>query len=314
MDPRIGLLVGREWSFPPAFLDAVKRRQSGVEADFIKLDATRMAQAVPYTLIIDRISHEVGFYRAFLKHAVRMGVTVVNNPFMWSADDKFFDATMATQLGVAHPKTILLPNKDYIPGISHSESLRNLSFPLDWRGAADYIEFPCVLKDAHGGGWRDVYICKTMDELWTAYNGSGTLTMIMQEFINFEQYVRCMCLGRTDVLVMPYDPKQRRYIPDENYLGAELHARVVRDCLTLVNALGYDMNTVEFAIRGGVPYAIDFMNPAPDMDINSLTPAYFEWVVEHMADLAIRLASQPRPDRTAAVAAASPPAARFSNA
>jgi hypothetical protein len=82
VEPRIGLLVGREWSFPPAFIDAVAKRQAGVTADYITLDVTQMAQPVPYTLIIDRISHEVGFYRAFLKHATRMGVTVVNNPFI----------------------------------------------------------------------------------------------------------------------------------------------------------------------------------------------------------------------------------------
>lgn len=293
-DPRIGLLVGREWSFPPAFLDAVARRQSGVTADFISLDATTMGQPVPYSLIIDRISHEVGFYRTFLKHATRMGVTVVNNPFMWSADDKFYDATVAIQHGVAHPKTMVLPNKDYIPGISHTESLRNLAYPLNWKGVAEYIGFPCVLKDAHGGGWRDVYICNSMEELLSNYNSSGLLTMVVQEFINWEAYVRCMVLGREEVLVMPYDPRQRRYIPDPGYLGKELEERCRRDALTLCRALGYDMNTVEFAVRDGVPYAIDFMNPAPDMDINSLTPSYFEWVVEHMADLAIKLATAPR--------------------
>jgi hypothetical protein len=100
IEPRIGLLVGREWSFPPAFIERVGKKGSGIVADYIKLDATRMAQPVPYTLIIDRISHEVGFYRTFLKHATRMGVTVVNNPFMWSADDKFYDATIAVQHGV----------------------------------------------------------------------------------------------------------------------------------------------------------------------------------------------------------------------
>jgi hypothetical protein len=294
LDPRIGLLVGREWSFPPAFLDAVKRRQSGVTADYISLDATQMGQPVPYSLIIDRISHEVGFYRTFLKHATRMGVTVVNNPFMWSADDKFYDATVAIQNGVAHPKTMVLPNKDYIPGISHTESLRNLAYPLNWKGVAEYIGFPCVLKDAHGGGWRDVYICNSMEELLANYNSSGLLTMVVQEFINWEAYVRCMVLGREEVLVMPYDPRQRRYIPDPGYLGQALEDRCRRDALTLCRALGYDMNTVEFAVKDGVPYAIDFMNPAPDMDINSLTPSYFEWVVEHMADLAIKLATAPR--------------------
>lgn len=294
IEPRIGLLVGREWSFPPAFIDAVAKRQSGVVAEYIKLDATHMAQPVPYTLIIDRISHEVGFYRTFLKHATRMGVTVVNNPFMWSADDKFYDATMSVQLGVVHPKTMVLPNKDYIAGISHSESLRNLSYPLDWARVAEHIGFPCVLKDAHGGGWRDVYICQTMDELLLHYNSSGTLTMVVQEFIKWDQYVRCMVLGREHVLPMPYDPGARAYIPDPGYLSKEIEDRCVRDALTLCRGLGYDMNTVEFAVKDGIPYAIDFMNPAPDMDINSLTPSYFEWVVTHMADLAITLATAPR--------------------
>jgi hypothetical protein len=57
------------------------------------------------------------------------------------------------------------------------------------------------------------------------------------------------------------------------------------------------MNSIEFAIRDGIPYAIDFMNPAPDMDINSLTPHYFEWAVKSMADFAIEMALDPRPQR-----------------
>ena len=89
---------------------------------------------------------------------------------------------------------------------------------------------------------------------------------------------------------MHYDPKGRRYLVEDDYLTTALKERVVRECRTIVRALGYDMNSVEFAIRGGVPYAIDFMNPAPDMDINSLTQPYFDWVVQHMADMVIRLA------------------------
>ena len=54
------------------------------------------------------------------------------------------------------------------------------------------------------------------------------------------------------------------------------------------------MNTVEFAIRDGIPYAIDFMNSAPDFDITSLTEAYFPWVVEAMAALVIERAKQAR--------------------
>ena len=60
--------------------------------------------------------------------------------------------------------------------------------------------------------------------------------------------------------------------------------------IKLNQALGYDMNTTEFAIKDGVPYAIDFTNPAPDFEVTSLTDAYFPWVVNKMADLCIDLA------------------------
>ncbi|HKV52050.1 MAG TPA: hypothetical protein VJO52_12725 [Gemmatimonadaceae bacterium] len=292
---KVGLLVGREWSWPPAFIDRVKQRNAGVEAEFVQLDAVRMDEPCPYAVIVDRISHEVPYYRSYLKYAVLQGVTVINNPFMWTADDKFFGATLATKLGVASPKTAALPNKEYVPGIKHDESLRNLRYPLDWKGLVEYVGLPCVLKDAHGGGWKDVYICRSLDELIHHYDSSGRLTMVVQEFIEWDQFVRCLAIGQEDVLPMKYDPRERKYHVDHAHLSPALGARIVRDTLTLVRALGYDMNSLEFAVRGGVPYAIDFMNPAPDMDIYSLTPAYFEWVVERMANLVIRLATEPRP-------------------
>jgi hypothetical protein len=292
---KVGLLVGREWSFPPAFIEEVNRRDEDVMAEMVKLGGTLMDEPCPYTVIVDRISHEVPYYRSYLKNAVLQGTTVVNNPFMWTADDKFFEASLATKLGVASPKTVALPNKDYVPGIVHDESLRNLKFPIDWEALLDYVGLPCVLKDAHGGGWKGVYICHTLEELWRNYDQSGLLTMVLQEFIEWDHYVRCMCLGQEEVLAMKYDPGARKYHVEHAHMGPELGKRVQEDALKLVRALGYDMNTVEFAIRDGVPYAIDFMNPAPDMDVNSLTPFYFDWMVKHMADMVIRLAQDPRP-------------------
>jgi hypothetical protein len=295
MTKRIGLMVGREWSFPPAFTEEVERRQAGVTAEFVKVGAANMDEVPPYDVIIDRISHEVPYYRSYLKHAVVQGVTVVNNLFMWSADDKFFGATLASRLGVASPKTLALPNKAYIPGIVPGESLRNLQYPLDWKGIVEFIGMPCILKDAHGGGWKEVYVCHSLEELIHHYDSSGLLTMVVQEFIRWEQFVRCLCIGQDEILPTKYDPRERRYVVEHAHLSPDLGARVVRDARTLVRALGYDMNSIEFAVRDGVPYAIDFMNPAPDMDINSLTPHYFEWVVKAMADMAIRLAKEPKP-------------------
>jgi hypothetical protein len=285
-------MVGREWSFPPAFIQEVASRDAGVEAEHVTLGGTAMDEPVPYAVIVDRISHEVPYYRTYLKHAVLQGATVVNNPFMWSGDDKLFDASLATRLGVASPKTVALPNKEYIPGIKHDESLRNLKYPLDWQAIVDYVGMPCILKDAHGGGWRDVYVCRTMQELLDAYDDSGLLTMIAQEFIEWDQFVRCIALGQREVLPMKYDPKQRRYLVEHEHLSPELGQRIVDDSLTLMRALGYDMCSLEFAVKDGVPYAIDFMNPAPDMDVNSLTPHYFEWAVKGMADMCIRLARE----------------------
>jgi len=294
MNLKVGLLVGREWSFPPAFIETVNGRDEGVTAEYVKLGGTRMDEANPYAVIIDRISHEVPYYRSYLKSAVLQGVTVINNPFMWTADDKFFEATLATKLGVTHPKTIVLPNKDYIPGIVHPDSLRNLISPLDWQSIIDHVGLPCVLKDAHGGGWKEVYICHSIDELIYNYDQTGLLTMVLQEFIEWDHYIRCMCLGQKEILPIKYNPQERRYYVEHDHMTPELGQRVIDDSLKLVQALGYDMNTVEWAVRDGVPYAIDFMNPAPDMDVNSLTPFYFDWVVEHMADMAIDLAKNPR--------------------
>jgi hypothetical protein len=121
--------------------------------------------------------------------------------------------------------------------------------------------------------------------------------MVVQEFIHWDQFIRCIALGQEVVLPIKYDPRERRYHVEHEHLTPELGRRIVDDSLTLMRALGYDMCSLEWAVKDGVPYAIDFMNPAPDMDVNSLTPHYFDWAVRHMADMAIRLAKTPRPQR-----------------
>jgi glutathione synthase/RimK-type ligase-like ATP-grasp enzyme len=287
---RIGLLVGMEWSWPPAFIEEVNRRNQSVVAEFVKLGGTMMNEPNPYRVIVDRISHEVPYYRSYLKNAVIQGVKVVNDPFMWTADDKFFGASLVDRMGLASPRTVVLPNREYVPGIDHQKSLRNLNFPLDWNRLVDMVGgFPCVLKDAHGGGWKQVHVVHSMEELWARYNESDLLTMILQEFISWDEYARCMCLGQTEIYVMRYDPNKRHY-HEEHGFAPNLYDRLVADATKLNSAFGYDMNTVEFAIQGGVPYAIDFMNPAPDMDVNSLGRKHFDWMVTHMADMTIRMA------------------------
>lgn len=294
---KIGLIVGREWSFPPAFIDEVNRRDAGVIAEYPKLGGVRMNTAGDYAVLIDRISHEIPFYRTYMKNAMLQGAYCINNPFWWSADDKFFGASLITKMGLASPKTVVLPMKSYPEGVV-SESLRNLIYPLDWEAIVEYVGLPAILKDAWGGGWKNVYKVNSVDELIHAYNETGALCMVLQEFIDYEQFVRCICVGQDNILPTKYDPKQRRYIVEHEHLSSELGDRVVREARLINQVMGYDMNSIEFAVKDGVPYAIDFMNPAPDMDINSITPHYFQWAVNAMADLAIEMAHNPKPQRS----------------
>lgn len=287
----VGILVGRENTFPQAFIDRVNSKDMGVRAELCRLGGTRMDDPVPYSVIVDRISHEIPYYRVYLKKAVLDGCVVINNPFWWCADDKFFECCLAAKQGIAVPKTVVLPQKSYVEGVT-SESLRNLEYPLDWDSLTSYTGFPAFMKPFVGGGWKNVYKVHSIEELIWCFDQTGELGMILQEGINFEKYARCVCLGQENVKVIHYEPGNPfhlRYVVDDNeaFFGKELHDRIIRDARTLTSTLGYDMDTCEFAVRDGIPYAIDWLNPAPDMDYYSVTPTYFEWVVENMANLVI---------------------------
>jgi len=296
---RVGILVGREKTFPDALIKNINERGDGkTVAEFIKLGGVCHDAPPRYDLVIDRISHEVPFYRATLKRMALEGTIIINNPFWWSADDKFFNYSLATKLGVAVPKTVLLPQKDYIPGIV-SESLRNLEYPLDWQGIVDYVGLPAILKPFDGGGWKNVSRLNSLEELWAEYDGTGTLCMTLQEFIDFDQFVRCYCVGQEQVMIMAYDPRKpylsgEQYVHDPNYLSPKLAERVAQDVRTLCSALGYDLNTVEFAIKDGVPYAIDFMNPAPDAELASVGEFYHSWITGAVTDLVFKRLAEPR--------------------
>jgi glutathione synthase/RimK-type ligase-like ATP-grasp enzyme len=296
---RIGVLYGMEESFPPALVDRINElRVPGITAEHLKTGAVRMAEPSGYEVIVDRISHDIPFYRSFLKNAALTGTRVINNPFWWSADDKFFNYALAAKLGVAVPPTVLLPHKRHPVGTT-DRSMRNLEYPLDWDGVFQYIGFPAFLKPHDGGGWKDVYKVNSPAEFFAAYDESGWLCMTLQRGVNFEEYFRCYVINREKVHIMRYDPGQPhhlRYIAGNPPPRWELAERIQRDALTLCRALGYDLNTVEFAVENGIPYAIDFMNPAPDAGLESVGPDNFRWIVDAVAEMAIQRVREPRDD------------------
>jgi glutathione synthase/RimK-type ligase-like ATP-grasp enzyme len=282
-----------ENTFPPALVERINAAKAdGVRAEVLKVGGVKMAEPSGYSLIVDRISQDIPFYRAYLKNAVLTGTTVINNPFWWSADDKFFNYSLATKLGVAIPATVVLPHKQHPPDTTE-QSMRNLIYPLNWQEIFQYVGFPAFLKPHSGGGWKNVYKVHSPDEFFQHYNQTGDLCMTLQRGVEFEEYFRCYVVGQEKVHIMRYDPRapfHERYVRGNPPARPELRERMTRDAATLCRALGYDLNTVEFAVETGVPYAIDFMNPAPDADVNSVGRDNFEWVVNAVAELAIRKA------------------------
>ncbi|MEY4628452.1 MAG: hypothetical protein RLZZ595_778 [Bacteroidota bacterium] len=292
MNKKIGILHGKERSFPEAFVKRInEKNEKGITAEAVKIDKVAQGEPSGYAVIVDRISQDVPFYRAYLKNAAISGTAVVNNPFWWSADEKFFNNALATKIGVPVPKTVILPSRA-LPDDTSEASFSNLAYPLDWDGIFEYVGFPAYMKPFAGGGWKNVYKLNNMEEFFQTHAETGQLVMLLQEEIVFEEYYRCYCIGRKHVRIMPYEPRNPhhlRYVANHRP-SAKLLKTMEEIVLKINNYLGYDFNTVELAIRDGVPYAIDFCNPAPDADLKSVGEENFEWVVETAANFAIETA------------------------
>ena len=205
---KIGILFGQEDSFPPAFVERVNQKTGGqdIVAEFVKMDKVVQGEPCGYDVVIDRISQDVPFYRAWLKNAALTGTAVVNNPFWWSADEKFFNNALATKIGVAVPKTVLLPSHQLPPDTSDN-SFRNLAYPLDWEGIFSYVGWPAFFKPFAGGGWKNVYQLHNPEEFFRAYSETGQLVMMLQEEVKFDMYFRCYSIDQRNVRIMPYEPR-----------------------------------------------------------------------------------------------------------
>lgn len=289
---KIGILFGKERSFPEAFIERINSQGiEGVTAEPVVIDKVMQGEPSGYAVIIDRISQDVPFYRAYLKNAALCGTAVINNPFWWSADEKFFNNCLATKIEVPVPKTVILPSRE-LPTDTSEASFSNLSYPMDWPSIFSYVGFPAYMKPFAGGGWKSVYRLTGPEDFFEKHGETGQLVMLLQEEIVFEEYYRCYCIGGKYVRIMPYEPRNPfhlRYVADFSPSAEQL--REMEEIVLRINQyLGYDFNTVELAVRNGVPYAIDFCNPAPDADIHSVGAENFEWVVETAATFAIEKA------------------------
>ncbi|MCR4316922.1 MAG: hypothetical protein NUW37_11305 [Planctomycetes bacterium] len=287
---KVGMLSGAESAYPQAVIDRINHLSGGeVVAEFATLDAMKLCDPITYRVVIDRLSHGLPFALEYSKLAVLQGARVINNPYRFFSD-KAFSYHLAQRLGVCVPRTVVLPQFQYAPDTT-VDDLHNLKYPIDWNEIFTYVGFPAVLKPASGYAWRDVSVVHDVHEFFDSYHQSKDQVMVLQEFIEFELYIRVFVMGQKHTLPIKYDPKDRKYLVEHNFMSPELGERVVRESLLLTSVLDYDMNTCEWAVREGIPYAIDFNNLVPDSKPNSITPFYFERVVDMLANTAIEYAT-----------------------
>jgi glutathione synthase/RimK-type ligase-like ATP-grasp enzyme len=293
--PTVGLLFGMEETFPPALAERINElgKKSKVTAEFCAIDIWRSDEPKHYDVVLDRISQDVPFYRAVLKNMMLNGTKVVNNPFWMDADEKFFSYSVCAKAGIHVPKTALIPSKTR-PDDTTEKSFRNMRFPLSFEEIFAHIGFPAYFKPHAGGGWKSVYKVNTPEEFFTAYNKTGELVMTLQENIDFDEYYRCYCIGKSDVHIMPYEPRNPHHLRYKaDFAPSEkLKEKMRTDCITICETLGYDFNTIEFALKDGIPYAIDFTNPAPDAEATSIGEDNFEWMVQSSAAFLIDAAKE----------------------
>ena len=289
---KIGILFGQERTFPHAFIERINSKNAeGIYAEPVRIDKVMQGVATEYAVIIDRISQDVPFYRAYLKNAALCGTAVINNPFWWSADEKFFNNCLATQINVPVPKTVILPSRD-LPADTSENSFANLAYPFDWESIFKYVGFPAYMKPFAGGGWKNVYKLNSAEDFFDKHAQTGQLVMLLQEEIVFDEYYRCYCIGGKYVRIMPYEPRNPHHLRyAASFSPSPERLQQMEEIVLRINKfLGYDFNTVELALRDGVPYAIDFCNPAPDADRNSVGEENFAWVVETATNYAIEKA------------------------
>jgi hypothetical protein len=290
----VGFIIGREKEMPEAVMSILNNRYEGIAAEMVKLGGTFLDEPVPYDVIIDRMSHEIPYYHAYVKYAALSGCYIINNPFVWANDTKFFAGALMRKLGILTPRTAVLPNKD-VAAETVPDSFRNLSYPMDWQAIIDYIGSPAIFKDVRSGGRRFAHRVNNVEELIQRYDESGTRTMILQQVIESNHQYHCIVIGGRQTLLMPYSLETSRYYEAE--LDDHVAGKMIDIALHIADVYGYDINMTEFVLQGEDVYLINATNPSPLIGLNLMTEMQFNWICDEIAALAALRTKDPVPLR-----------------
>ena len=292
---KIGILYGMEHSFPLELAETInKRKVRGIVAESMKIGSIRLDSKIDCDVILDRVSYEVPYFRSVLKKAAFDAIRVINHPFYCCAADNFYNLLLAKSMGINVPKTAILPSKEHPEGAS-SESMKNLIYPLNWEETFDYIGFPAYIKPNQGLSGSNAYKVYNHYEFFAAFDFTGSKVMMLQEAIEYMEFYRVFVIGKKEVRIISYDPGKPhnyRYSSKPPELSPELKNILENDGIKMAEATSFDFNAIDFAIRDGVPYAIELLNPVPRIDKEFMRDEDYSWILETSADLLINAAKE----------------------
>jgi len=264
--------------------------KKGGSAEIFTLKEIEASEPSPHRVILDRLSYLDKFARTYLKTVALSGTYVINNPFTDSADDKFFEYSLAKRLGVRIPRTILLP-----PLESEYDLGDTIHLP-SWEEVIEKIGFPAILKPFDGYAWRNVFRVHSREELEKIYQEHDEV-FVLQEYIEYDHYVRAFVIGKKEVLAAKYDPVARSLIWHPKHLTPDEGREIIDFCIKLNRALDYDFNTVEFALKSGKAYAIDFWNTVPEVEPRDMPQEYYFWVIDKLSNFILVSSFHPHQTR-----------------
>jgi glutathione synthase/RimK-type ligase-like ATP-grasp enzyme len=294
---KIGVLHGTEHSFPDALITRIKcLAKNEIFAEKIKTGALLSNITNDYEVIFDLVSHEVPFYASYLKLAVMNGVKVVNNPFIISPFEQFFNAALCNRIKIKMPKTAILPSKELPPNTAAS-TLSNLEYPLNWDAIFDHVGFPGIIKPNKFDLSHSEMTVYNKSEFFAAYDMSGNKPAIYQEYIEFEKYFRTFIISTEHTVTLQYDPEMpmhKRYIEPTKTIDENILQKTSRAAIKYANASCLDFIAIDFGYIDDNLYTIDFHTP-PEIRHNEIPNGNYNELVEITANFLIELAKKPKP-------------------
>ena len=283
----IGLSLGADICWPIAFEEIlgnaklelkVGREVIDFACERVAIEPFSLAPGCKYDVVVDRLTHWFTLQREWIKKAILMdGLYVYNNPWSVQSYTKHSSYCAMTALGMPVPDTVMLPQKTYEPKDDLEFTLRAYAKMFDVTEIGDKVGYPSFMKPYDGGGWQGVSKADDAAELKQAYEESDRYLMHVQKGVDgSDLFVRAIGIG-PQVRLIKYDPGKplhERYTIERDFCSKRDEQVLIDTCLTINTFFGWDFNSCETLRRDGVFYPIDFANPCPDSQINSI---HYHW-------------------------------------